>query len=109
MRDVAVRVCQLPARESIRGKTLVHQTERAGDIRVRELAVKIRDLRCEQKPLVDDGSTGKRRDVEELFVFYLGFRDLAFRTFTNDIKLALERVLIHFGRTPDKNLLNVRL
>src|SRR5262249_31476118 len=102
-------VGQLPAWKSIGRETLMHEAERARYIGVRELAVEIRDLRSEQQALIDNSSTRKRWNIEEFFVFDVGFCDLALRTFAHHIQLALEGVFVHLRRTANKNLLNIRL
>src|SRR5208282_6344524 len=62
-----------------------------------------------QQPLVDNGPRGERRNVEEVLLPQVAPGDFDLRPLPDDIKLALERVLIHTQRAPDEDLLNVRL
>src|SRR5262249_33650520 len=109
MRDVAVRMRQLPTGESVGREALVNQTERAHGLGIGEVAVEICDLRRQQQAFVDDRPTRERGDIEEFLVLNIRLADLLFRALANHIELALEGVFVHFQWTSYKNLLNVRL
>src|SRR5207247_6807328 len=106
---VAIVMRQLPARKRVGREALVNQAERAGNIGIGQLAIEILDLGREQKALVNDGPRGKRREVEELFVFDVGIGDFLLSAFAHHVQLALERTLVHLRRTSNEYLLNVWL
>ena len=56
----------------------MHQAQRAGDERIGQLEVELRDLRRQQQAFVDDGAGGERRDVEVVLVLDVGGGNLVF-------------------------------
>ena len=83
--DVAVRMGQLPTRKSVRRKTLVHQAKRASDVWIRELTIKIGNLRRQKQAFVNDSPRRERGNVEELLVFDVRFPNLLLSPFANDV------------------------
>ena len=109
VRDVAIRMRELPAGKSVGGEALVHEAERARHIRIRKLAVEIRNLRSEQQAFVDDGACRERRNVEHAVVLHVRGGDFRLGPLANNVELALEGVFVHDSCAADENLLNVRL
>ncbi len=63
MGDHAVRVRQRPGRESVGGEALMHQGQRALEIRIAQIRVIGDKLVGEEHPLVDHGAAGDRHRI----------------------------------------------
>src|SRR6266700_3037996 len=109
VRDVAIRVRELPAWKSVRGKPLVHQAQRALGIGIGKISVEVGNLGREQQTFVNDGATRQRGNVEKFFVFDVRLGYLEFSPLANQVQLPFESLLIHLSWARDKDLLDVRL
>ena len=98
VRDVAVRVRQLPGGKGVGGEALVHQAQRAHHIGVAQLGVEIGDLRGQQQAFINDGAGRERRDVEEVLVGDVGRADFGLGALAHHVELALELVFAHAAR-----------
>ena len=103
VRDVTVRVRELPARERVGGEAGVHQRERALRPRVLQVRVVAQQLRGREHALVDDRAARERRDHEVRAGGQLGHA-------ADHVELALERVLVarELRRGRHDELLDVR-
>jgi len=109
VRDHAERVGQIPGRESVGRKTLMHEGERGDEALVAQVAEVLADLIGQQHTLVDDGARRQRRHVEHLDVGQLERLHAVAGFLADDIKLALQGVgvLDAFAAT-DENLADHR-
>ena len=76
---------------------------------IRQLHVKVGNLRCEQEALVNNRSAGERGDIEEALFPQIGAVNFLFRALADDVKFAFQGIGIHAVRPLDKKLLDVRL
>ena len=109
VRDVAVRVRQLPGGKRIGGKTLVHQAKRTHHIGIVQLGIEVGNLRRQQQAFIHDGAGRERWNVKEVLVLDIGRGYFGFNPLAHHIQLALELIFRHALAATDKNLLNVRL
>ena len=103
VRDHAIRVRELPARERVRREAGVHERQRAREARVAEVRVVAPELRRGQHPLVDERARGEARHDEVGAGGELGDAP-------DHVQLALERVGIvrELGRRADEELAHDR-
>src|SRR3954469_15643697 len=85
------------------------ETQRAGGVGIRKVAIKISDLWRQQQALVNDRARRKRRNVKEFLVLNIRLGYFSFNTLADHIQLAFKRVFINFGGTADEYLLDIRL
>src|SRR5579872_7593739 len=98
MRDEAIRVRAVPARESVGGEALMHHRERAGEFGIDQIGKKLRNLRRYQLTLINDGDRGQTAHVEQLWIVQVELVERFIgRALANDVELALER-----GRIGDR-------
>ena len=97
VRDHAVRVGELPAREGVRRVAGVHEGEGARDPFVREVEIEALELRGRQHSLVDKCPRGEARHDEIGAGCELG--DAA-----DDVELPLERLFVEVVRGSDDGL-----
>ena len=109
VRHIAERMRQIPRRERVGREALVHEAHRAREIRIRKLAVKLRDLRREKQTFIDNGARRKRRHAEEVAVRHVGRGDFRLHALAHHVELAIELIGRHALRVPDENLFDVRL
>jgi hypothetical protein len=109
VRDIAVGMGELPSGEGVGGETLVHQAERAHQLRIAQLGIKMGHLRRQQQAFVDDGAGRKRRNVERGFLRQVGRGDLRFGALAHHEQFALQPVFGHALGAPHEDLLNIRL
>jgi hypothetical protein len=95
VRDHPVRVSQLPARERVGRKALVHQRNRRFDPGIGEVAVVAAHLVGQQQTLVHDGAGRHRRHEILAAVLQLQRLDLVARGLADHVKLPLKRVRNH--------------
>ncbi len=104
------RLGQIPGREGIGGKALMHQRQGADHARIAQVGVVAVHLIGQQHALVDHGAAGQGVDVEGLAAFQAGLRDGVFHAPADDEQLALEGVLIRTaGAAGDEQLAHRRL
>ncbi len=84
---------QIPGREGVGGKALMHQGQRRGEAVVVEVAVITPDLSCQQHPLVVQRARRHRGDVIARFV-ESGGTNAVIHLLANHEQLAFEAVLI---------------
>ena len=77
--NVAIGVSQLPARESICREALMNQTQTTGQLGIKKIFVKIRNLRRKEQTLVHDRARGKRRYIEKFLLLQIAFVHDRFR------------------------------
>ena len=106
----AKRMRQVPGRERVGRKPLVHHRERGDHALVLQVAVVVADLMREQHSLVDQRARRHRRHVELLAVAQPERLDRVARLLADDVELALERILVHPVRAArDEHLPDHRL
>ena len=94
------RVRQLPRREGVGGKALVHQGQRRGAAQIGQILVVDTHLVGQQQALVDNGARRHRRHeigVAELQVQVL---DAVRRTLAQQVQAPLQRILHHHVLAP---------
>ena len=94
VRDVAVRMRAVPARERVRAETRMHQRQRGLHRRVLQVGEILVDLLGEQHALVDERLAGQAGDVPVLGAGDRGGADLAVGALADDVELALERHVV---------------
>src|SRR5215472_10238388 len=109
VRDIAVRVRELPTRKSVRRETLVDEAECAGDEGVGQFEVELLDLRRQHEAFVDDRATGEGWDVEVVFALDVRNSHLVFSPTADDVKQALEVILVHAIWCSREELFNIWL
>ena len=109
VRDVAVRVRQLPGGKRVGAEALVHQAQRAHHFRVFQFGIEIGDLRRQQQALINDRARRKRRHVEEALLGNIALGDLGLGALAHHVELALQLVLRHALAARHEDLLDVRL
>ena len=94
VRDVAIRMRAVPARERVRAETRVHQRQRGfhrGIAQIREI---LRELLRQQHAFVDERLVRQARDVPGRGAFQRRGADLAVGALADDVELALERQVV---------------
>ncbi len=89
VRDVAVRVRELPATQGVRREPLVDERYRARERRIPEVGIEPRQLPALQEPLVDDRLRGEADDVAGVRVL-----DGLVQPTPDDVELPLECRLV---------------
>ena len=109
VRDKAIGVSQLPRRECVGGKALMHHSNCRLRQRVAQVLVKLTDQRRKQQALIDNRARRKGRHVQmrnrRLAVFCSKIGEGVLRLLANDEEFALERVLILYPWTPSHDCL----
>ena len=105
VRQIAERLRQIPARERVRGITLVHQRQRRRQIRVIQVGVELLDLIRQQQALVNEAPAGKRRHAEIRLLRQPAAVHRMFRALADHHQDPLENVFVeHFLRPADEDL-----
>ena len=108
--DEPERVREIPRRKRVGREALMHHRQRRHHGLVGEVREILADLVREQHPLVDERARGHRRHVELLAVTKPQRLDRVARLLADDVELALQRVLVHRGRSArDEDLADDRL
>ena len=110
VRDEAERMRQVPRRERVGGKALVHHRQRRHHRLVGEVEIELADLVREQHALVDDRARRHRRDVELLAVAQAQRLDRVAGALADHVELALQRILVEIAHAAaDEHLADHRL
>ena len=94
VRDIAVRVRALPARERVGAKARVHQRQRGFDCRIAQIGKERGDLLRREHSLVNDRFVGEARNVKPVAALDAGVADAPFRQLADHVQLALERHVV---------------
>jgi hypothetical protein len=94
MRDVAVRMRAVPARERVRAEARMDQRERGLHQRIGQVGKVGRELLRQQHALVHERLVRKARDVPRRRAFERRSADLAVGALADHVELALERELV---------------
>ena len=81
--DHPERLCEGPCRERVRGESRMHQCNRAGEIRVRQIRKILSQLKSGQHSFVNHRSGRKARNIASDLVLYGRIQDLAFDGFAH--------------------------
>jgi hypothetical protein len=98
VRDVAVRVRAIPARERVGAEARVHERQRGFHQRIAEIREIRRELHRRQHSFVDERLVRQAGDVPARGAFQRRRADLGVGPFADDVQLALERQLIRDRR-----------
>ena len=110
VRDAAVRVRAIPAREGVGGEARVHQRDCALHERVLQVEEVLVELIRRQHALVDQRLVRQRNDVPELRAADGRHADLVVRALADHIELALEvRLVERLRPAADEHLAHERL
>ncbi len=105
VRDVAIGMRAVPARERVGAEARVDQRQRGFHQRVVQVGEVLVELRGEQHALVDDRARREAHDVPVLGARECRGADLAVGALADDVELALEREVVgDVGAAGDKHL-----
>ena len=110
VRDVAVRMSAIPARERVRAEARVDERDCGLHRRIAQIGEVLLELRRQQHAFVDQRLVREARDVPGRGAFHRRCADLAVGALADHIELALERELIFDLRiAADEHLAHERL
>ena len=90
VRDIAVRVGAVPARESVGAEARMHERDGGLEALISKVGEILVELHRQQHPLVDQRLVGQARDIPGLGAAQRRDTDLVVGTLADDIELALE-------------------